>query len=173
MIRPKLLLLFVIIIAVVVVGIAIPNNPIKVVFERFIPPGEPTVNVSPEEGAKEIPQQITRLNGMLSILDIEEGVGTAIEQGSTVSLEYQGSLADGKEFDRTPDGQTFDITVGETSLIEGFTEGLIGLREGGVRILLIKSPVGYGEQGVVEPDGTVIIPPDADLMFQVHAVSVR
>ena len=106
----------------------------------------------------------------LVVEDIVKGRGRGAKQGDTVVVHYVGmNFSNGVEFDASWDaGQPFPVEIGVTQVIEGWTRGLVGLREGGRRRLTIPPELGYGAQGY-PPD----IPPNETLIFVVDAVSVE
>lgn len=108
----------------------------------------------------------TRESG-LRVLDREEGEGPEAAAGDTVSVHYVGCLTDGEKFDASYDrNRPLDFTLGAGRVIEGWEQGVRGMRPGGVRILRIPPELGYGERG------TGPIPPDATLLFRVELLSI-
>jgi len=105
----------------------------------------------------------------LVVTDLVEGTGDPAKEGDTVVVNYVGvRSADGTEFDNSYDrGQTFPVTIGQTSVIQGWTQGLVGIKAGGRRQLDIPASLAYGDQG----SGDKIKPGDA-LSFVIDAVSV-
>lgn len=105
----------------------------------------------------------------LEIDDIVEGSGPAAKTGDTVEVQYVGALfEDGTEFDSSwSTGQPFTVTLGSGQVIEGWEKGLIGIRKGGRREIIIPSELGYGAAG--QPP---TIPPDSALIFIVDAEKV-
>ncbi|MCU1398608.1 MAG: peptidyl-prolyl cis-trans isomerase [Acidimicrobiales bacterium] len=105
----------------------------------------------------------------LVITDLIDGTGTAAKVGDTVEVNYIGvRSADGTEFDNSYDrGQTFPVTLGQNSVIQGWEQGLIGIKQGGRRQLDIPADLAYGDQ----PQGDVIKAGDA-LSFVIDAVSI-
>ena len=115
--------------------------------------------------------QPTKLADGLEYLDITVGKGTAATTGSAVSVQYTGWLAsNGQKFDSSYDhgGQPFTLTIGQHQVIPGWEEGLVGMKPGGTRRLLIPPALGYGAQG----SGSTI-PPNSTLIFDVTMVSVQ
>lgn len=106
----------------------------------------------------------------LVVEDIVKGRGPGAKPGDTVVVHYVGmNFSNGLEFDASWDaGQPFPVQIGVTQVIEGWTRGLVGIREGGRRMLTIPPELGYGAQGY-PPD----IPPNETLVFMVDAVSVE
>lgn len=104
----------------------------------------------------------------LKITDSVVGTGTAARNGDTLFMQYSGSLGDGTVFDSTEKhgGAPFSFVLGQGSVIKGWDQGLVGMKEGGKRSLGIPPKLGYGEKGQGD------IPPNADLYFDVKLVKV-
>ncbi len=113
----------------------------------------------------------TKLADGLQIIDIKTGSGTAAKAGSTVTVEYTGWLqSTGKKFDSSFDrgAQTFDVTpLGQAQVIPGWNEGLVGMKAGGTRRLIIPPTLGYGAQA----NGP--IPANSTLIFDVTVIAVK
>lgn len=109
----------------------------------------------------------------LGITDPVEGTGREVAEGDQVFVLYRGTfLKDGKQFDANMDDPTsampFSFTAGPTGgVIEGWQKGLIGMKEGGTRILEVPFMLAYGPQG----DGNKI-PAAADLKFEIKLLYV-
>lgn len=104
----------------------------------------------------------------LVITDLEEGTGPAAKAGDDVSVFYVGvRSADGTEFDSNFDGQPFPVTLGAGGVIQGWDQGLVGVKAGGLRQLDIPADLAYGDR----PQGDIIKAGDA-LSFVVKVVSV-
>lgn len=107
------------------------------------------------------------LNRMV-IDDIKEGKGKAVQKGDTVSVHYAGRLQDGTEFDNSKKrGTPLDFKVGGGQVIQGWEEGLVGMRVGGERILVIPPEMAYGDQGIGP------IPGGATLIFSLELVAIK
>lgn len=102
--------------------------------------------------------------------DITVGTGDALKSGDSATFQYVGALlADGKTFDSSwSKGQPFSTAVGVGSVIKGWDEGLIGMKEGGRRQLVIPADLAYGAAGA----GGGTIPANADLVFIVDLISI-
>jgi FKBP-type peptidyl-prolyl cis-trans isomerase len=104
----------------------------------------------------------------LQISDEVVGTGVAAKAGDSLTVNYVGALADGTIFDASANhGQPFTFTIGQGKVIQGWDQGLIGMKEGGKRLLIIPAALGYGDRG----SGSAI-PPGATLLFQVELVKV-
>ena len=101
--------------------------------------------------------------------DIVEGEGPEAAEGDDVSVQYVGALYDGTEFDASWDrGEPFDLTLGGGTVIAGWDQGLVGMKAGGRRELIIPPDLGYGPQG--QPP---TIPANATLVFVVDMISIN
>ncbi|WNG42908.1 FKBP-type peptidyl-prolyl cis-trans isomerase [Archangium minus] len=102
--------------------------------------------------------------------DLVVGTGTEATNGRIVYVHYTGWLPDGSRFDTsrdTPD-KPIDFTLGKGTVIDGWEEGVVGMKVGGQRRLVIPSELGYGEAGYPG-----VIPGNSVLVFDVELVSVR
>jgi peptidylprolyl isomerase len=98
----------------------------------------------------------------LEIKDLKPGSGQAAKAGDALTVQYVGvNYANGKQFDASWDrGQPFQFQLGAGGVIPGWDEGLVGMKAGGRRELIIPPDLAYGAQGA-PPD----IPPNATLIF--------
>ncbi len=111
----------------------------------------------------------TMQENKLQIIDEREGSGEAVKAGDTVSVQYRGMLEDGTVFDESyKRGQAFSFTVGAGDVIKGWDEGLVGMKIGGKRKLVIPSDMAYGSSGAGE-----IIPPNATLIFEIELETIE
>jgi FKBP-type peptidyl-prolyl cis-trans isomerase len=130
----------------------------------------PSESTTPTEAATQ-PAAVTPAppEAKLEIKDTKVGKGTAVKTGDTVTVHYTGWLMDGKKFDSSLDsGQPFSFTVGAGRVIEGWDTGLVGMKVGGTRVLVIPSQMGYGAQG-----SPPVIPADATLKFEIKLLSIQ
>ncbi len=112
----------------------------------------------------------------LIVKDKKLGKGAKATAGHEVSVYYTGWLYDataaghkGKKFDSSLDrGKPIEFQLGAGMVIDGWDQGLQGMKVGGQRTLIIPPHLGYGAQGA--PGA---IPPDASLVFEVELVGVR
>jgi peptidylprolyl isomerase len=107
----------------------------------------------------------------LVIRDIVRGKGPKAKAGDTLSMQYVGtSWSTGQQFDASWDrgAQPFAFQLGGGMVIAGWDNGLVGMRKGGRRLLVIPPDQGYGPQGT--PDGTIA--PNETLIFVVDLVEI-
>lgn len=103
----------------------------------------------------------------LKVEDIKVGDGEEVKAGGTVEVHYLGTLMDGTKFDSSYDrGQTFETKI-PGQVIEGWNQGILGMKVGGKRKLTIPSHLGYGDSG------SGPIPPKASLIFEVELISKK
>jgi peptidylprolyl isomerase len=104
----------------------------------------------------------------LKYTDDVVGEGASPEKGKKVTVHYTGKLTNGKKFDSSVDrGQPFAFTIGVGQVIKGWDEGVMSMKVGGKRTLMIPPALGYGAQGA---GGA--IPPNAELIFDVELLGV-
>lgn len=106
----------------------------------------------------------------LQILDRTRGTGPVATDGSSLSVLYTGTLANGTVFDASSrhGNKPFTFTLGKGQVIAGWDQGLVGARAGGTRELVIPASLGYR---CTSPGAG--IPANSTLVFTVHLVSVR
>jgi FKBP-type peptidyl-prolyl cis-trans isomerase len=105
----------------------------------------------------------------LMIKDRVVGSGSEVKSGDTVDVHYTGTFLDGRKFDSSLDrGQPFSFKVGAGSVIKGWDQGLVGMKTGGKRQLIIPSELAYGEVGA--PGA---IPPNTPLVFEIELVAIK
>lgn len=108
--------------------------------------------------------------------DTKLGTGEEATAGRQVSVHYTGWLFDefspenkGMQFDSSRDrGQPFSFELGAGYVIQGWDQGVVGMRVGGERTLVIPPELGYGARGAGG-----VIPPDATLIFEVELLAVE
>lgn len=112
--------------------------------------------------------QMERLASGTYIRDLVIGTGPQATRGTRVAMHYAGFLPDGTPIDaNTPPMAPYDFVLGQGRVIRGWDDGILGMRAGGQRQLVIPPSEGYGGRRV----GTV--PPNATLVFVVKLVSAR
>ena len=108
----------------------------------------------------------------LQFEDTIDGTGDLAESGQHVTVHYTGWLysngVKGNKFDSSKDrGDPFKFYLGQGQVIRGWDEGVVGMRVGGTRVLVIPPDLGYGARGAGG-----VIPPDATLMFEFELLDI-
>jgi len=144
--------------------------------------GDPTVEKE-MEGASETPpsralaklmegldsglEVFTTASG-LQYVDLAPGEGEPIAAGQSARVHYTGWLLDGTKFDSSLDrGEPFAFQLGAGMVIQGWDDGVAGMRASGKRRLAIPPELGYGERGIGP------IPPNSTLIFDVELLSAE
>ena len=104
----------------------------------------------------------------LKIVDERVGTGPVAKAGDQLSMNYKGTLTNGKVFDQSYGKAPFDFPLGGGQVIQGWDKGIVGMKVGGKRKLVIPPALGYGDQGAGAD-----IPPGATLIFEVELLSVN
>ena len=111
--------------------------------------------------------QVNQNGGVTQLVgeDVSVGTGDAVAPGDTVTVNYTGLLTNGTVFDSSDShGAPFTFTVGAGQVIPGWEQGLIGMKEGGTRLLAIPPSLGYGANAYGP------IPANSTLIFQIQLV---
>ena len=113
-------------------------------------------------------KEITMDNGLI-IEDLIIGVGSTAEKYSIVTVDYTGKLQDGTVFDSSQriGQESLRFTLGVGQVIDGWDQGVIGMKVGGQRKLKIPPELGYGSQDLG------VIPPNSTLIFEVELLEVE
>ena len=102
------------------------------------------------------------------IEDLVAGKGAEATRGRSVRVHYTGWLTDGTQFDSSVGGSPFTFRLGAGEVIDGWDQGVAGMKVGGKRKLTLPPELGYGARGA-PPD----IPPNATLVFEVELLAVH
>src|SRR3989344_2219279 len=128
-----------------------------------------SVSVSPTPSASTTASPTYTPVTKLVVQTMVAGTGTGAKTGDTLSVKYKGMLVDGRGFDsNTQSSSTFDVKLGEGRGIKGWEQGLVGIKKGEKRRLIIPPDLAYGATGV---SGS-IIGANATLVFEVEAVNI-
>lgn len=113
--------------------------------------------------------EITTPSG-LKYVDLVVGAGESPKPGQMVTVHYTGTLENGTKFDSSVDrGQPYIFPIGVGKVIKGWDEGVMTMKIGGKRKLIIPPDLGYGARGA----GGGVIPPNATLIFEVELLGVK
>jgi len=126
-----------------------------------------TTNTTTTNNPDSSPINTSTTSGLV-IQDIKTGTGNAVVNGNTLSVNYIGTLTDGTKFDSSYDrNQPFSFVIGQGNVIQGWDQGMLGMKVGGKRKLTIPANLGYGNQ----PAGS--IPPNSTLIFEVELLGIK
>jgi FKBP-type peptidyl-prolyl cis-trans isomerase len=109
-------------------------------------------------------QNVTKLKTK----DLIVGSGMQAVTGKIVIVNYVGRLANGTQFDTSCEKTPFEFNLGQGQVIEGFEQGIVGMKVGGIRRIIIPASLGYGEAGAGG-----VIPPNAALVFDIELMAVK
>jgi peptidylprolyl isomerase len=119
-------------------------------------------------GGGSAPGQVTTASG-LKYIDEVVGTGDNPRPGQNVTVHYTGTLENGTKFDSSVDrGQPYPFRIGTGAVIKGWDEGVMTMKVGGKRRLMVPAKLGYGADG-----NPPRIPPNAPLIFEVELLSVN
>ena len=145
------------------------QNPVQSLFnfnslgnqnQNQIPTSSQNKTISPTP----VPVQVKELQ----IVEIKEGTGSAVKDEDTVEVNYIGAFIDGKKFDSSYDrNEPFVFKIGANQVIPGWERGILGMKIGGVRRLVIPPELAYGAAGAGG-----VIPPNATLTFEIDLLSI-
>lgn len=117
-------------------------------------------------------ESVTTKSG-LKYENLKVGEGAEAVDGKIVAVHYTGWLLEagtkGKQFDSSHGrGRPFEFALGKGQVIQGWDEGVKGMKVGGKRMLIIPPQLGYGERGAAG-----VIPPNSTLIFDVELLGVK
>ena len=137
-----------------------------------MPAGTDSTTVTGSETATSTDSSQTGTPGAkaeVQITDIKVGTGPEAVDGKRVTVHYTGTLENGTKFDSSKDrGTPFPFILGSGMVITGWEKGLVGMKEGGIRKLVIPPSLAYGEKSVGG-----VIPPNSTLVFEVELLKVE
>jgi hypothetical protein len=141
-----------------------PDDPNPTLFAMA--PDDQIAQASSLGGELSAPKERMTPSG-LRITDLVVGNGEEAVAGKLVSVNYRGTLSNGKEFDSSYGRGPFSFPLGGGRVIKGWDEGVAGMRVGGKRKLVIPPDLAYGERGAGG-----VIPANATLVFEVELLQV-
>jgi FKBP-type peptidyl-prolyl cis-trans isomerase len=123
-----------------------------------------TSSTSKGDPAEEVLDQYT---DDVQIEDLVQGSGDAAAAGNTLTVHYTGWLVSGARFDTSEGKEPLTFKLGARRVIKGWDQGLVGLKVGGKRKLIIPPKLGYGSKASGD------IPPDSRLIFEVQLLKLE
>ena len=111
--------------------------------------------------------------GGLRIKDLQTGQGVAAQEGMVATIQFIGWLDDkgarGREiYNSRAAGRPVSFVVGTDKVMPAWNAGVIGMRPGGTRMLLVPPALAYGQRGVDD-----VVPPNAPLMLRIELISLE
>jgi FKBP-type peptidyl-prolyl cis-trans isomerase FkpA len=148
----------------------------SILFTLLCAAGASMSHAADQNAAPGAPASAPAAENSLVKIDTVTGTGAEAAVGKTVVVHYTGwfykPLAPnqrGRKFDSSLDsGRPFDFRLGAGQVIKGWDQGVAGMKVGGKRTLIIPSALAYGKRGAGG-----VIPPDADLIFDVELLQVK
>jgi len=135
--------------------------------EIELPPVTPK-QAKVKEQKKGAAEKIMKLSNGLQYREEIIGNGKDVQKGNQVSIRYKGTLLNGTVFDSNlPRGQPLSFTVGAGEMIKGFDQGVVGMKEGGRRVIVVPANLGYGKQSMDK------IPANSTLIFEIHCLKTK
>lgn len=109
-----------------------------------------------------------QMSDQLQVIDTQLGDGKAVVKGALITTQYRGFLEDGTSFDSSYErGKPFQCVIGTGRVIKGWDQGLMGMKVGGQRKLLVPAHLAYGERSV-----GAHIKPHSNLIFEIELLEV-
>ena len=104
----------------------------------------------------------------LEIIDIIPGNGAEVPAGATITAHYTGALCKNGIIFQSSHDMGRPLTFGLDQVIQGWTEGVPGMKVGGMRRLIIPSDMAYGSVRAASN-----IPPNSDLVFDIELIAIK
>lgn len=153
--------------AVVIIIFVLPNFPL---LDSSVPSGAANVQSAGDSNQSPTTTMPNQDVTQLQITDEVVGTGPAAAAGDVVTVNYVGSLTNGTVFDASANHGTsgFTFNLGAGQVIRGWDQGIVGMKVGGKRKLIIPASLAYGEQAIGN-----IIPANSTLVFEVELLKVE
>jgi len=112
-------------------------------------------------------QPASAVSSKILVQDEVVGTGTTVVSGSKVTVNYVGRFPNGQTFDSSLSRGPFQFIVGQGQVIPGFDQGIVGMKEGGKRVISVPPELGYGSNAYGP------IPANSTLIFEVEVLKVQ
>ena len=152
----------------IAVALALVVVAIFFIFPGLSPFGQPEATTQPQPiTTTTMP---TENSDQLQVTDEVVGTGAEAVAGDSVTVQYVGSLTNGTVFDASANHGTtgFTFNLGAGQVIKGWDQGIVGMKEGGKRKLIIPAAFAYGSQAIGN-----VIPANSTLVFEVELLKVQ
>ena len=137
--------------------------------DKGVAQNSPSPSASVTPNVQQSPGPVMTLAGGLKVQDLVVGMGAEAVNGKLLSVHYVGTLENGTKFDSSLDqGLPFSFQIGAGEVIQGWEKGVLGMKVGGKRKLIIPPALGYGSTGAGG-----MIPPNATIIFEVELLAVN
>ena len=130
------------------------------------PPDPALLTYAPDTGVDL--SRMEETSSGLYIEDIEEGVGKNAMRGDRIRIHFISWLPDGTLVDSTLAGEAYHFELGSDEVIRGWNQGVIGMKVGGRRRLVIRPGLAYGARG-----RSPRVPPNAVLVFEIQLIDAN
>ncbi|PCI30565.1 peptidylprolyl isomerase [Candidatus Kaiserbacteria bacterium] len=121
-----------------------------------------------------VTQSSTAVHSNFTVKDFVKGEGEKAQYGDTLYVHYVGQLLNGETFDTSAKSDVpFEVQLGVGQVITGWELGLVGMKEGGTRRLIIPAEFAYGEREIANQKGEVIIPANSTLLFDIILLKIK
>lgn len=126
-------------------------------------------NINQQQNVAPIEKDNSYQTQGIKIEILKQGTGEASKEGDNITVNYVGTLEDGKKFDSSIDrNEPFSFVLGERRVIQGWEIGVLGMKVGEKRRLTIPPELAYGEWGAGD-----IIPANATLIFEIELLKIN
>jgi peptidylprolyl isomerase len=138
---------------------------------------DPEMAKNPKKKKPEAPEkEFVKTPSGAVYFDLKKGKGYSPNEGDYIVMKYKGYLSNGKIFDSSeaPGKGKFAAKYKATpsQMIKGWEEALDGMQEGGVRVVSLPPELGFGEKGLKDADGFVMVPPNEKLQYELNLIRV-
>ncbi|UGQ46282.1 FKBP-type peptidyl-prolyl cis-trans isomerase [Massilia endophytica] len=130
-------------------------------------------------GGDDKPADNTPAQPAFTKTDTVVGSGLEASNGDLLTVHYTGWVYSatatgnkGDQFETSRTGNPFSFTIGRGSVIPGWDQGILGMKPGGKRTLVIPAAMAYGAQQKTDATGKVVIPANSALVFEVELISL-
>lgn len=136
------------------------------------PPSSPACTAHPYDTTSTSGDTVTTSTGLQFVVSAA-GSGGAIDWCMGVMVHYDGYLLDGTKFDSSRDiDRPLIFTPGMGNLIDGFEQGVVGMRFQGKRRLIIPPELAWGSEPVRDGSGTIIVPANSTVVFDIEVLLI-
>lgn len=123
--------------------------------------------------ARTVPKVVVAVQPVVTVHDYIKGTGATATYGDTIYIQYVAKLPNGKVFaNSTTNSQPIKVTLKRGALLKGLEIGMLNMKENGNREIVIPPELAYGNVPIANPKGTIIIPADSTVTYDVVLLKV-